>query len=476
MKLFGFQISKALTNKFTPSSIWPWYFGKVWASRQDQTSLINAYRSWVYVASSRNAATFAATPLRLYVAKETTTQKLLAPTKPITPKQYEYFQGNPKVASLPQVVKAAEIEELTQHPAIDLLHRVNPFMNQTDLLELTDLYEELTGNGYWYTVKNAMHIPEQIWPLPPNRVKIVPDPKEFIKEYRFFTSMVSGRNMGVPFEVDEIIHFKFPNPTDLYYGASPLQAVSDSYNINQNMNTYENALFTNNARPEGFWTTEQELDGTDTKRLTAELSEMWQGVFNSGKTGITSHGLTYTPLNLSPRELGFLKGREWTKKEIFEAYDTPAGLFDEKANRANAKAAQYVYAKYCIQPRHRRFEEKLNEQLAPMFDEKIFFAFDDVVPADRELELKIDTELLKVSAISADEVRAGRGKEPLPDGAGAVPYIGRGQIPITAAALGVVPTESDEEEEPPETVENEEKLVEMISSEIAEKLLREAVE
>jgi len=469
MKFFGFHITKALTNKFTPHAMVPWFFGKNWASSQDMTSLLNAYKSWVYVCASRNAATFAATPLRLFVAKPKSSTKLLAPTRSISKKHSLYLRSNPKIASLPQVVKAVEIEEITEHPAIDLMHNVNPFMNQSDLLELSDLYEELTGNSFWYIVKNALGVPAEIWPLPPDRVRIIPDPKLFIKEYRFFTSLSSFQRGGTQFEIDEIVHFKFPNPTDMYYGASPLQAVSDSYNINQNMNTFENALFTNNARPEGLWTTEQELDGSDTKRLTKMLSEMYQGVFNAGKSGLLSHGLKYTPLNFSPRELGFMKGREWTKKEIYEAYDTPSGLFSEKANRANAEASQYVYAKYCIQPRHRRFEEKLNEQLAPMFDEKLFFAFDNVVPADRELQLREDTELAKASIKSIDEIRLTREMEPLPDGAGAVPYIGQGFIPITAAQFGMPAQE--EVEEPKEV--DEEKMVQELSNEIVEQLLRQ---
>lgn len=473
MKLFGFNISKAQAsqggnkNKFTQNALWSWAFGKVWADTQDKSSLLNAYKSWVYVCASRNAATFAATPLRLYVAKTSGKQKLLAPTRPITIKQARYFQGNPKIASLPQVVKSVEIEEVTEHPSIELLHNVNPFMNQTDLFEISDVYEELTGNAYWYVVRNAMGVPEQIWPLPPDRVGIVPDRETFIKEYRFFNGMEDGE----PIELDEMVHFKFPNPNDMYYGASPLQAVSNAYNINQNMSNYENALFTNNARPEGFWTTEQELDASDIKVLKTQLAEMWQGVFNSGKTGITSHGLKYSPLNLPPRELGFLKGREWTKKEIFEAFDTPEGLFNDKANRANAEAAQFVYAKYCIQPRHRRFEEKLNEQFAPMYDEKLFFAFDNVVPEDQELSLKVDVELSKIGAVSIDEIRADRGKEPLPDNAGAIPFIGRGFIPVTAAALGI----AEEPEEPEDTTEDDEKFVRAISDDIVKELLKEAV-
>ena len=475
---FGFNLTKQPNrgadnsgNKFLNNLLQRWFYGKEFVDTQDQHSLLAAYHGWVYVCASRNAATFSETPLRLYVAKQVSGQKMKVPTKPITMKQYDYFQSNPKITSLPQFTKATEIEEIIEHPAIDLLHTVNPFMNQTDLMEITDLYEELTGNGYWYVVKNALGIPTEIWPVPPDRMRVVPDLKEFIKEYRF-VKPISGYDNGVSLELDEVVHFKYPNPNNQYYGASPLQAIADTYNINQNMNLYENAMFTNNGRPEGFWTVPEDaqLGSDERKRLKTELAETYQGVFNSGKSGLLEGGVKFEKISFAPRELGFLRGREWTKAEIFEAYDTPQGLLSEKANRANADAAQYVYSKFGIRPRHRRFEEKMNEQFAPMFDEKIFFAFDNCVPEDSEYALKEDTELLKSSVITIDEVRGQRALEPIADGAGAIPYIGRGQIPLTAAALGTSqPIPEDEVED-----DEEEKLVEMISNDIAERILRQA--
>ena len=469
---FGFSISKQpgsdrpSSDKFLSNILDRYSFGKEHVNTQDDKSLLAAYRGWVYVCASRNAATFSETPLRLYVAKQTSNTKLLAPTRPITMKQYDYFQSNPKIASLPQVTKATEIEEVTEHPAIDLLHSVNPFMNQTDLMEMTGLYEELTGNGYWYIIKNALGVPSEIWPAPPDRMRVVPDPDEFIKEYRFAGPSYSK---SIPLSLDEVIHFKFPNPNNLYYGASPLQAVSDIYNINQNMNTYENAVFTNSGRPEGFWTVPEDaqLNPEDRKRLKAELAETYQGVFNASKAGLLEGGVKWEAVSFSPKELGFLRGREWTKSEIFEAYDTPIGLFSEKANRANAEAAQYIYKKYGIRPRHRRFEEKLNEQLAPMFDEKLFFAFDNCVPEDAEFALKSDTELLKAGAMAINEVRGQRALDPKEGGD--EPYITRGQVPLSQAAL--MPVQPDATGT---TDEDEAKLVDMIAEDIAAKVMRQA--
>ncbi len=434
MRVFGFDITKAKIkpNRYVAGAIPQFNMGKEYVSSQDMHSLLNAYNSWVYVCSSRNAAAFAATPLRLFIAKPEgfSTRKNSTKEVPRFHKKYLMSQGH--IAGLPQVIKAADIEEITDHRVLDMLNEVNPVLNKTDLLETTDLYEELTGNAYWYLVreKGGDMLPQQIWPMPPDRVTIVPDPVDFIARYNF----LDGQGHRIPFAKEDIIHFKWPNPKDIYYGASPLMGVTDMYNINTNMNRYENRMFSNSAEIKGVFSTDQEIDDAAFDRLRTELSEVIQGVANTGKPLILDRGLKFEKTQFSPRELAFKDGRRWTKSEIFEAYDTPMGLFDEKANRANAEAAQFVYAKYGIRPRHRRFEEKLNERLAPLYDDKIFFAFDNVVPEDKEFELKTDVQLSKIATIAGNEIRKRRGWEEL-EGLDE-PFIQRGMVPVSQAQFG----------------------------------------
>lgn len=60
----------------------------------------------------------------------------------------------------------------------------------------------------------------------------------------------------------------------------------------------------------------------------------------------------------------------------------------ENVNRANAETGEYSYMKNTILPRIRRAEQKINEKLLPMFDERLFCAFDNPVPEDKEHRLK----------------------------------------------------------------------------------------
>lgn len=425
MKLFGYELTKArsrIRGNSLPEFLNSFFYGREWANKNDVLSLLNAYRSWVYIASSRNAAAFAATPIKLFVANESTRSKLLIQPREVHPLVQKQLQK--RFYHLPHVRKAEEIGEVVEHPLLTLLYKVNEFMNKTDLFEISDIYQELSGDAYWFLVFDRFFgIPIEIWPLPPDKVTIIPDKDKFIKGYLY-----KNGNIKREFSTTQIIHFKWPNPTDVYYGMGPLSGIADIYNINTNMNQYENAIFSNSGRLDGYFTTEQELDEPSFKRLKQEVKETWTGITNAGKSGLFDYGLEYKPVNLSPRELSFMQGRRWTKAEIFEAFDTPMGLFDEKANRANAEAAQFTYMKYGIQPRLRRFEEKLNEKLTPLFDEKLFLAFDEVVPADNEFILKENTEYLKAGVRTINEVRNEKGWRPVENGD--VPYLQAQYVPL----------------------------------------------
>lgn len=407
MKLpFGIEIKFNKTEKQKNSllrSLLPsWSYGRPLTNERDMTSLLNAFRSWVYIAASKNATSVAQSTLRLYYAKPSKDAKSRFITRKLTDKQVSYLYSGDQshIQNLLSVRKAVEIEEIVEHPFLTILQTVNPFMNYFDLFEITSLYLELTGNAYWYLARSILGTPMEIWPVPSDRIRVVPDPEKFIAgyEYRY------GNNV-VNFKESDIVHFKFPNPKNLYVGMSPLSAVVASYNINESMDLYENKIFQNMGQLEGGFFTEESLDEEEFLRLKQEITDAWTGVKNAGKTPLFEKGVEYKNFGLKPRDLAFIEGREKVREILLNAFGQNLALYDKGATRANADTAYYHYAKHTIKPRCTRIEQKINEKLLPIWDDKIFCAFDDVVPEDQKLALQIRTENVKSGITSINEER-----------------------------------------------------------------------
>jgi len=117
-------------------------------------------------------------------------------------------------------------------------------------------------------------------------------------------------------------------------------------------------------------------------------------------------------------------------------------MFDPSANRAVAEAAGYQHAKIGILPRSERFSDKVNEKVLPLFDEKLFCAFDDPVPQNRELALKESVELVNAGIKSLNEDRAERGLEAVEGGE--EPLVDNRRIPLSM--VGAATPEEEEEQ------------------------------
>jgi len=413
MKFFGFEIKRAKPsqqrgNKLISNLLWSWNYGENLQPEDNFEAFMKAYRGWVYVASSKNAQASASIPLKLYVGKPTNATIKSHPTKKITKEKDVFLRNNPVLSSLPQVRKAFEIEEVTDHPLLTMLRNVNNFMNYFSLFELTNLYQELCGNAYWYVIEDRLGIPREIWPIPPQNMRIVPDKARFIGSYKYIRGWDETE-----FKESQVIHFKFPSPTSMYYGRAPLAAVTDSYNISQNINKYENFVFSNMGRVEGAFETEQELSQWEFDRLKEEIKQTFQGIENVGKSPLLEKGVKYKTYGLAPRDLAFMQGRKAVKEEIVNAYGQSLGLYDKDATRANAEVASFTFMRDTIKPRLIRTEEKLNEKLVPKFDDKLFVAFDDPVPPDKEYRLKERESNLKTGYSSINMEREFDNKMPV---------------------------------------------------------------
>jgi hypothetical protein len=249
MRLFGYDINfkaaKQPQNKIGETVPYWHDQNKYLVNLSSRTSLLNAYKSWVYVCANKNSIAFAQQKLKLYVTKESPNEKLMIKTKSISKETEQYISSNAGIYSLPCVRKALEIEEVTEHPFHILMKNINRFMNRFECMEITDLHQELAGNAYWYVVNNQLGVPFELWLLQPDKMVVVPSRDTWIAGYIYRSS----DGTEIPFTLDEIIHFKFPNPKDQYYGCGPLEAVADSYNINMAYQKYETNLMTNQAIP-----------------------------------------------------------------------------------------------------------------------------------------------------------------------------------------------------------------------------------
>ena len=152
-------------------------------SQWSGTSFIDAYRrnrnptpneilaelkNTAWTCASTNAAVCASFPPKLYVATRPDQQRPKCLTKSLPAAAERRLRSAPHLAA--RTKSADRIEEVADHPLLDLLVQVNPVMNAFDLWELTTLYQEVHGAAYWLLDLGPLGTPQRIWILPSQNV------------------------------------------------------------------------------------------------------------------------------------------------------------------------------------------------------------------------------------------------------------------------------------------------------------------
>jgi HK97 family phage portal protein len=154
------------------------------------------------------------------------------------------------------------------------------------------------------------------------------------------------------------------------------------------------------------------VDKATFDRLEQKVEQKYSGARNAGRSIIAAGGLKFTPNVMTPQELNYVQGRKLIREEIAAAFGVPIScLVATDVNRANAEVADYRHAKNAILPRLRRIEQKLNEKMLPLFDDKLFVAFDNPVADDKEYGFKKTAEFLARGVYTINDVRGDEGMD-----------------------------------------------------------------
>src|SRR5262249_41134673 len=104
-----------------------------------------------------------------------------------------------------------------------------------------------------------------------------------------------------------------------------------------------------------------------------------------------------------------------TKEDIANAFHVPISFLTTNTNLANLLASQSQHMALAIDPRLRRRDEKLNEQLVPLLDptRRLFLASEDPVPIDMDAMIARKERDMKSGLVTINEVRSERGLPPV---------------------------------------------------------------
>ena len=143
----------------------------------------------------------------------------------------------------------------------------------------------------------------------------------------------------------------------------------------------------NSAEPGGIIQVDKKLSDAEFDEMCLRWKEQHQGVQNAHRVAVLEQA-TWVDRKYTQRDMQFAALREMNREIIREAFGFPKPLLGTTTdvNRANAEAAEVVFARWCVRPRLEKIKMALNEKLLPQFGTSgkgLFFDYEDPTPQDR---------------------------------------------------------------------------------------------
>ena len=381
-------------------------------------SSVEAYRSWVYAAATINAQAVASVPLRLYVRTQAAEQAAkLWRTRPVPSKRKAYLMGDlerkPSVSAMKAAQLAGDFEEVIDaHPILELLRKANPYEDGYGLAVSRILFLELCGNAYLHVVTDpALGVPSALYTVPAQHVTIQPGKERLVDFYLYGVNAAQMQR----FELDEIIHFKRPNPRSLFYGCGKVEAAWAAINLNAATHEMDLGYAQNLQRPDFAAIIKGGASEQAMRRFEESMRSLHQGGRKAGRMVAISGDITLQPLSFPNKDMG---GRDEIVEEISAIFGVPVTML--KANDPNLASATSGYAQWregTISPICRLDEETLNARLLPLFgiEEDAYLAYDDAVPANRDADSRERQAAVAGGWRTPNEARLEEGYDELPD-------------------------------------------------------------
>lgn len=309
--------------------------------------------------------------------------------------------------------------EIDQHPLLDALDRFNDTTTQKDGVYITASHKKLTGDSFWL-LDYSGNIINNIFLLPPDKVQLnIGNPvkgERLLVESYDYKDVIDGKKIERTFTPDQIIHFKTPNPKNMFRGYGAVEAAAGVIDIDNLTNLTSRKFFENGAITNFVLSTESKITDDQLKRLRAEVRQAYGGVDNAFKAMILGGGLKPERLSFTNKEMEYLGQLEWYRDKIMVIFgNTKAslGIIDD-VNRASHESSIIAWKNNAVLPEMQAITDTLNEFLVPRFGDKLVLGFKDPIPEDRDAKL---TEVEKAKSIlSINERRGLLGYDTVPDG------------------------------------------------------------
>jgi HK97 family phage portal protein len=214
---------------------------------------------------------------------------------------------------------------------------------------------EIAGNSYWLMdERNMLGQPLRLRRFRPELVQIATDQAGRLIGYVLH---VKGRQ--IPYDPDEVLHFKYPNPLDEHYGMGTVEAIVREVNADLAASEHVTGFYSSGGRVSGVLTVNGTMGETQFNRLKAQLQGEFIGT-QEFAVAVVEQATKFEPLQQAPADAGVVDISNLTKDRILSGFGLPEFVLGGRAQGGVYKMeeAQNIVMQ-TMEPKARRYGERM---------------------------------------------------------------------------------------------------------------------
>ena len=263
--------------------------------------------------------------------------------------------------------------EVTSGRLFDLMQSVNGYWTFRRLIRMTEMSLCTYGQAFWVLENgvegrtSAQSAPREIWWANPAKMTVVPDPVSYIKGFLY-----EDQGTTLAFDPADVIWLKYDNPADEFSGLSPIASARLAIDtaagaMRSNRQIFDSGMMLSGVIGPADKTSS--LTREQAEQLSQMLERRFKGADKAHRTAVLTQPITFTPMNLTPKDAEFLSLMSYGVREVCTVYGVAPQLIGDQTHSTYSNYEQAAKALWTdtLLPEARFFADEITEQLVPLF-------------------------------------------------------------------------------------------------------------
>lgn len=262
-------------------------------------------------------------------------------------------------------------ERAPDHPLYRVLHdQPNELQTALEFREQMQATTLLRGNAHAEIKRNNSGQVTALIPLMPDRVTTLQ-----LDNGRLAYEVTDTKGKVRRLLQEEVFHLRHRSDNGLV-GVAPITASRETIQLALSERDHGNATYANGTHLSGILKFKNSMSGEKLEEIRRQWNKKNAGESNTGRIGIVSGEVDYTPISMSMEDAQWIESRQFSVEEIARLFRVPPTIIGDlrHGNYSNSVEMNRVFVVHTLRRHMTMWEQAISSSLLTPAGRQLYFA------------------------------------------------------------------------------------------------------